>query len=75
VLKKCKVNAVFEPEKLFQSIPNHQTYLTEFYINNQQAIVALCSPIPSVGIALKLWAPLTDTVDSKTSQSLFQKYI
>lgn len=37
----------------------NQTYLIYFYINEVLGILALCSPIPTVGMMIKLWAPLS----------------
>ncbi len=53
----------------------NQAYLTEFHVNNVCAIIALCSPIPGIGIALKLWAPIHPAIDETVSCNLFIKYI
>ena len=49
--------------------------MTEFHVNDACAIIALCSPIPNVGIALKLWAPISDSVNFALSSNLFAKYV
>jgi hypothetical protein len=53
----------------------NQTYLTEFHVNNVCAIIALSSPIPGIGTALKLWAPIHPAIDDAVSSNLFIKYI
>lgn len=37
--------------------------------------MALCSPIPNIGMALKLWAPVSKEVDLNVSSNLFKKYV
>jgi hypothetical protein len=70
-----KYKALFELEKLQQWIKVSQTYLIEFQVNDQTAIISLCSPIPSIGIALKLWAPILPLADDALSLKLFKRYI
>jgi hypothetical protein len=79
LLKSAKIDpkykSIFEIEKVLQWIASNQTYLTEFHVNDQPAIIALCSPIPGIGMALKLWAPVLPNCDEALSLSLFKRYI
>lgn len=56
-------------------VKQSQTYLTEFHVGDQLAVIALSSPIPGIGMALKLWARVEKSVDDTVSASLFKKYI
>lgn len=62
-------------EKLVPWIKTSQNYLTEFHINDVCAVVALCSPLPSIGIAIKLWAPIAGQANSTISTNIFARYI
>jgi hypothetical protein len=79
ILQNIRINQKyknsFEIDKLMLWIKVNQTYLVEFHVNDQLAILALCSPIPSAGMALKLWAPLRDDVDDTACLTLFKKYL
>ena len=54
----------------------NQTYLIYFYINETLGILALCSPVPTVGMMIKLWVPISEYAkDERVSTTLFKKYV
>lgn len=62
-------------DKLIPWIKTSQTYLTEFQINDVCAVIALSSPLPSIGTAIKLWAPIAGQTNPNISINLFIRYI
>jgi hypothetical protein len=66
---------LFGLKGVIESIKLNQTYLTEFHINKNCGIIALCSPIPNIGIGIKLWAPIHPLIDISISSNLFAKYV
>jgi lipid II:glycine glycyltransferase (peptidoglycan interpeptide bridge formation enzyme) len=58
-----------------KSAEKTQTYLNEFHLNDQLAVVALCSPTSLGNIVIYLWAPIEKVCDEKQSLFFFKKYI
>lgn len=79
MLKALKLNdkhkESFDLGKLTEWVKVSQTYLLSFYYNDEPGIIALCSPIPKVGMALKLWGLMREDINEAVSSSLFVKFI
>ena len=65
----------FDLDKIIFWVKSNQTYLHHFYVGDQMAVIALCSPIPSIGIVVKMFASVDGLLDDNIANSLFKKYI
>ena len=60
---------------VISSVKNTQTYLNEFHLNEQLAMIALCSPTVSGNLVIYLWMPIDKVCDEKSSIFFFRKYL